>query len=364
MLPVSPFINWLHGCFFTILSRMHDELFTVNLRACGLLNGTFYWRTGMHIVGKYMVLTGLLAGLGIQAQELPPALRKAVENRFPGAVITETEAESYQGRQVTEVELKAADGKGYELLLSKEGEVLNVAEEGEGGLPWIGGTLSLGLGVGIEREVYRGVGTELNFNPFLLYENGPLQILTYDDIQASYAVWQGPMFDLDISGTLITGAGFEVDDSDYFEGMSEPGTLFMFGVQLQRNWQSWEWGLGLSQDLSGKTNGQEVDLSLAYIEVLGDVELRPELSVTWISEELVDYSYGVSAAEARPDRPAYTPGASIEVEARLLAIKPLRGNFSLLGLLSATWLGKDISDSPLVENDVELSAAVGVIYSF
>ena len=57
---------------------------------------------------------------------------------------------------------------------------------------------------------------------------------------------------------------------------------------------------------------------LIYPTSFAGFELRPELAFTWMSADTVDYFYGVSEVEARPDRPAYSPGSSFEIGAEVL----------------------------------------------
>ncbi|CCK80350.1 PepSY domain-containing protein [Desulfobacula toluolica] len=64
--------------------------------------------------------------------DLPGHLQDKIEQVFPGAKITKTEEERYQGQAITEVELVAKDGTPYEVYLSKDGKVLKIEKEDEG----------------------------------------------------------------------------------------------------------------------------------------------------------------------------------------------------------------------------------------
>ena len=102
-----------------------------------------------------------------QALDVPDAIRQLVEQEFPGAKITEIRKDTWKGQPVTEVEFIAQDGAEYEMIISEDGKVLSIEEEK--GLPWFGGELSLGLGVLVERDIYKGVDTEVEPTPFLRY---------------------------------------------------------------------------------------------------------------------------------------------------------------------------------------------------
>ena len=44
--------------------------------------------------------------------------------------------------------------------------------------------------------------------------------------------------------------------------------------------------------------------------------------------------------------------------------RPLFGNFAVMGLVEVGTFGKEISDSPLVEEDYDFGGAIGVTYTF
>ena len=313
---------------------------------------------------KRAIMMAMVVGvtLGAYASGAPEQVRKAVESRFPGAVITEVEQETWKGQSVTEVELTDQDGKHFEVLLSPGGEILSAEEEK--GLPWIGGELSLGLAMRAEREIYKGIGTEFEPALFFIYENGPLEIVAYDGMDATLRLLGNDWLSLGASGSILFEEGYDPDDSDYFEGMDEINTLYYAGLQLVAAQGNWEASLDIQQDISGEHDGQEAELSLFYTKVFSGFELRPELNLTWKSSDVVDYFYGVSGAEARPDRPAYSPGSSFEVGIGMMVQRSITESFTAVALFEASTFGGEIKDSPLVDSDYEVEGTLGVMYSF
>ncbi len=313
---------------------------------------------------KRAIIMALVVGatLGAYANGVPEDVRKVVESRFPGAVIKEVEEEMWKGQNVTEVELTDKDGRIFEVLLSPGGEILSAEEEK--GLPWIGGELSLGIAMRVEREIYKGVGTEVEPAPFFLYENGPLEILAYDGMDAWLRLIGNDWLSLKASGSILFEEGYDPEDSDYVEGMDEIGTLYYAGFQLEAVLGNWEARLEPLQDISGEHDGQEVGLSLFYNKIFAGFELRPELNLTWMSSDTVDYFYGVSGKEARPDRPVYSPGSSFEVGIGMMVQKPITESFTTVALFEVSTVGGEIKDSPLVDSDYAVEGALGVMYSF
>jgi len=316
---------------------------------------------------KIMLTLALYLFLGTafvaHAGKVPDAVQKAIDEKFPEATINEIEQEMWKGQPVTEVELTSKDGVDYEVLVSDNGKIVSMEEETE--LPWIGGELSIGLGIFAEQDIYKGTDTEYEAAPGIIYENGPLEIQAFDGIGASFKAYSYDPFYIAVSGSISFEEGYDPDDSDYLKGMEELDTLYGAGLELGAVWGNWEAGLGIEWDLSGEHDGRQVELSLGYSKAVAGFVLRPELSLTWLSEKTVDYFYGVSAAEARADRPAYSPGSSYEIGAELLIQRPLfSDNFSIVGLIGISTFGNEITDSPLVDEDYEIGALIGVMYDF
>jgi len=152
-----------------------------------------------------------------QRDETPQSVRQAIDNRFPGAEIKETEQELWKGEKVTEVELTSENGVDYEALVSTGGEILHIEEDR--GLPLIGGDFSLGFALRGEKEIYKDVGVEWEPTPFFMYENGPLEILGYDGVETSLRFYENENLSLALCGSLKFDEGYDPDDSDYFDGM-------------------------------------------------------------------------------------------------------------------------------------------------
>jgi outer membrane protein len=318
-----------------------------------------HWTISL-ILGISLVLGAAhLAG----AENVPETIQRIIEKEFPGAEITEVEQEMWQDGVVTEVELISTDGIHYEVYVSEDGQILKVEEE-DGGLPWIGGELSIGMAARGEREIYKDVGSEFELVPFIRYENGPFEIKGYDGLDASFKLFGTSSYEIALKGSADFEDGYDSDDSDYFEDMDELGTLYGVGLKCETNYAGWKAKLEFKQDVSGEHDGQEVELALGYPWMAGGFEFQPTLSATWLSEKTVDYFYGVSAKEAKSDRPAYSPGASYEIGAELMILRPLFGNFTVVGIVEISSFGNNITDSPLVDEDYEIEGVLGIMYTF
>ncbi|MBF0379065.1 MAG: MipA/OmpV family protein [Desulfamplus sp.] len=315
---------------------------------------------------KVSVVICLCIMLGVfktEAEELPGIIRAAIEREFPGAAITEVSEELYKGEIVTEVELIKNDGTPCEVHLSKDGTLVKV-EEKNGGVPLIGGELSIGLAGLWEDDIYKGVDSEFQPAPFLRYEKGPFEVMTHNGINATLKIFGTRDYSLALKGSILLEEGYDVEDSVHLKGMDELETLYYTGLEFQGEFADWEISLEVLQDVSGEHDGQDVELGFEYKWTTGAFEFRPSLSLTWMSKETVDYSYGVSAREANATRPAYSPSSSYEIEAELMVQRPIYGNFKAVGIASVSTFGKEIKDSPLVDKDYAVQMVLGVIYTF
>jgi outer membrane protein len=313
----------------------------------------------MSIMSMHLVLAGSVVG---HAEEKAQVVRKIIERQFPGATITETREEMWKGRMITEVEFITRDGIDYEARVADSGEILTVEEEKS--LPLIGGEFTIGIGVRAEQEIYRGMDSEIQPVPFLRYENGPFELQAYDGVGASFNVFQTEHFGVSVFGSLDIKDGYDPDDSDFLEGMDELDTLYGAGVALEAGYGGWGAELSFHQDLSSEHEGQEVELGLGYRWWMLGFEWRPKVSVTWMSKDMVDYFYGVSAREARADRSVYSPGSAFEFGAELLIERPFLENFTWVGMVGISTFDSEITDSPLVDDDYEFEAVVGLTYTF
>ncbi len=299
----------------------------------------------------------------IEAEELSDSTRIMIEQEFPGAEIKEISEESVKGEVVKEIELITKDGTPYEVHVAENGQLLKArAQDDE--LPWIGGKLDIGMAVVGERDAYKGAGSELQPAPFFRYENGPLEIMTYEGLDLSLKVFGSGAYSIALKGSVLFEEGYDADDSDFLKGMDELGTLYNTGLEFEGQLGDLEVGLEVLQDVSGEHKGQEAEISLEYQWMLGGFEFRPGLSLTWLSSKTIDYFYGVSPGEANVTRSVYSPGSSYEIGAELMVQRPLFGNFTFVGIAGVSTFGNEIKDSPLVDESYEIEGVLGVMYTF
>jgi outer membrane protein len=158
--------------------------------------------------------------------------------------------------------------------------------------------------------------------------------------------------------------GYEQDDSSALDGMDDRDLSLDAGIGF-----SWLTDYGLLgatvvTDVLGKHDGQEVEFSYtALFQWLG-FDFIPSAGLRWKSTNLVEYYFGVRADEARAGRPAYAPGDTIDPFVRLAVRRELDEKWSLLSAFQYEWLADEIADSPIVDDDYDISIIAGVLYTW
>ncbi len=128
-----------------------------------------------------------------------------------------------------------------------------------------------------------------------------------------------------------------------------------------------DWGaLSLSwvHDTLDRHGGSEVDLTYRRDWRSGAWTLSPFASIVYRDDDLVNYYYGVSDAESREDLAPYQPDATVHPRIGLNTAYRWTPLMQFYANLSIEQLDDDAADSPLVDDDLVVSAMVGALYNF
>lgn len=213
----------------------------------------------------------------------------------------------------------------------------------------------------VERSPYRGDSTRRDFLPLFLYEGTHLYLHAYR------------------AGAKVDAAGglrFEAFLTHRFEG--HPSEDVPEGLAgMMRREPGLDAGLGLSwrgawgalygevmRDASANSEGAEARLGYRGGWKRGRLRLSPHAALAFRDAKLNDYYYGVLEPEARPGRPAYAPGAGVNLELGLFAAYSLTERWRLLGGLSTTRWSRAVSESPIVDARTRSAAVLGFLYDF
>ena len=192
--------------------------------------------------------------------------------------------------------------------------------------------------------------------------------------------YESPTFSIGTDGlrlTLRDRAPVRIEGvmSPRFTGLSDPDAPELAGIDRDITADvgvtlRYSLGTGTAltatvlQEVTGQHDGQEVRLGGQARLGAGPVPLTFGAGVSWKSEELTNYLYGVGADETASGRPAYTPGDSLTPYISISGGMPVGQNMAVIGGMRADFLDDAATDSPIVEGDVAVSGRVGVVFQF
>ena len=157
--------------------------------------------------------------------------------------------------------------------------------------------------------------------------------------------------------------GLESTDSAYLAGMQNRSMSADAGAELVYRARPVGFRFNVLSDVLGRNGGQEVSLQALTGAPLGRGSfLLAGIGPRWVSATRVDYYYGVSAAEARPDRPEYRGTSSWNWDLSLGANIRLAGNWSLFALFTREAFGSAIENSPVVDGPAAYSMITSLTY--
>jgi outer membrane protein len=220
--------------------------------------------------------------------------------------------------------------------------------------------LLLGLGAVFSDNPYRGVNSEFLPLPFLSYEGERFFVR---GITAGYHLFKQEDLTISMLGSYRM-AGYESGDSAFLQGMADRDGTLEAGLQATLATSLGRFHGTVLSDILDEHNGQEAKLTFSKRLPLQNFSVSPFVSLIWQTGQLTDYYYGVRAAEATLARPAYEVDSSILMQVGLMANYMFDQHWAINGRIAVTRLSDEISDSPIVEDDLVPGAFIGIGYRF
>ncbi|HEX9395578.1 MAG TPA: MipA/OmpV family protein [Burkholderiales bacterium] len=144
--------------------------------------------------------------------------------------------------------------------------------------------------------------------------------------------------------------------------LREPG--IDAGVAVRR---SFSWGtpyVEATRDVSDRSEGYELKFGYWNDWTRGRFQVKPHAAVSLREARLNNFYYGVTPAEATAQRPAYAPGGGADVELALYGTYRLTETWQVVAGLSALRRASSVRSSPIVDDRMETTAMVGLLYDF
>jgi outer membrane protein len=219
-----------------------------------------------------------------------------------------------------------------------------------------------GLGVAVisSPEPYKGTSNETLVVPNISFAYKRFYLR---GIIVGFQLFENDAIELDLVARPRFG-GYDADDSRFLEGMEDRRDSADAGFEI--SWEREHFGLQLTavSDVLGRYDGQEVTFEVKAPLQRGPFRIEPRAGVVWQSADHVDYFYGVRPDEARPDRPAYEPGDSLNLTAGVFTFAPVTRRIVFQGFARVDRFGSEIKDSPIVDQDYGWIGFAGLSYQF
>jgi outer membrane protein len=118
------------------------------------------------------------------------------------------------------------------------------------------------------------------------------------------------------------------------------------------------------RDVSSTHDGYELYADYSYSVRKQRWFFEPSFGVSWKSEELNDYYWGVQEDEANILFPAYSAGAGLNVHARFLVSFQIDRHWAFVTVSEYERINSEAADSPIVEEQQVLGIFAGFRYEY
>lgn len=154
------------------------------------------------------------------------------------------------------------------------------------------------------------------------------------------------------------------DRNEFYDGLEERRQTVDAGIQFIVSKAWGELTASWMTDTLDRHNGQEVEVSYRYRIEAGRWSISPFISWSYQDKSLTDYYFGVSEAEALPDRPQFSAGSSQWLSFGMNTAWQVTDRVVLFANFGFGGTDSDVTESPLVEETGFSQLFVGGTYTF
>lgn len=152
--------------------------------------------------------------------------------------------------------------------------------------------------------------------------------------------------------------------NQFYAGIDERKQTLEAGFQVRMQQQWGDLNLHWVTDTLNRHGGQELQLGYRYHFDAGPWSISPFVSFSWQDDDLTNYYFGVSEAEAVPGRPAYLPGESQWLSFGVNTSWRATDRIMFFGNVGFAGTETSVTDSPLVEEEGFSQLFIGGTYVF
>jgi len=227
------------------------------------------------------------------------------------------------------------------------------------------GTAALGGGIRLGQDLYIATDNDdqrtFDLVPLYLY-NG--RWLFFRGTAGGVHIFNNDKFELNVMGRYRF-TKLDPDRNVFYEGIEERKQSVDTGLEVRFRGGWGALNANFLTDALDRHQGQSATISYRYDFDRGSFTFSPFISWAWNDDKLTNYYFGVSQAEERlPDRPAYTPGESQWLALGLNTTWWLTDRIQFFGNVGFGGVDTVVTESPLVEEDMQSAVFVGGTYVF
>jgi len=158
-------------------------------------------------------------------------------------------------------------------------------------------------------------------------------------------------------------AGFNEEDGMELDGMDRnDGIDGRFAITRQTDFGNFT--LDYGHDISGASNGWDVDFRWGKLFSHGNYRIRPWIGITYEDQKLSNYYYGVKSDESTPEREAYNTKSSFEMRYGIDMSYRLAQHHYLGFNMQYSELDSTKINSPIVADNGQFSSFASYRYEF
>ena len=229
---------------------------------------------------------------------------------------------------------------------------------------------SIGVGYGVADPIFKN-DEKGYFLPFVDYEYNGFFVEggSASGLSFGYKLFEADNYKFTVYGIPFGGYKVEAGDMDPgYKGIDDRDTQFMGGAELSYTFLPYEITSEIAIEYGKEGGTASFTLKKPYY-VTSKLTLVPSVNYTFYNEDFADYYFGVTPNEAGRKAnynigSAYDGKAGSSYGVGVLGDYRFSNNMSFVGFAGVTKLSDDLSNSPIVDNDVISIFGGGVVYSF